>query len=64
MLAWKYKKERAMKPFTVWLKQPGVVIYVGGDPTKSVAPVITATLEKPQIIVDPEKNVITIVETK
>ena len=53
-----------MKPFTVWIKQPAVVVYIGGDPTKNIAPVITATLEKPQILVDPEKNTITIVETK
>jgi len=53
-----------MTAFTVWLKQSAVVVYIGGDPTKSQAPVITATLEKPQILVDPEKNTITIVETK
>lgn len=53
-----------MKAFTVWLKQPAVILYIGGDPAKNVAPVITATLEKPQILVDPEKNTITIVETK
>ena len=53
-----------MKAFTIWLKQPGVTLLVGGDPTKGDAPVITGTLEKPQIIIDPEKKTITIVETK
>lgn len=53
-----------MKAFTVWLKQPAVTLYIGGDPNKSQSPVITATIEKPQIIVDPEKNTITIIETK
>lgn len=53
-----------MKAFTVWLKQPAVVLYIGGDPTKGTAPVITATVEKPQILVDPEKHTITIIETK
>jgi len=53
-----------MKAFTVWLKQSAVALYIGGDPSKKEAPVITATIEKPQILVDPEKNTITIVETK
>ena len=53
-----------MKSFTVWLKQPSVTLFLGGDPKKGVAPVITATLENPQILVDQEKNTITIIETK
>jgi hypothetical protein len=53
-----------MKSFTVWLKQSKVALYVGGDPVKGEAPLIAATLEKPQVIVDMEKNTITIIETK
>lgn len=53
-----------MKAFTVWLKQTTVTLYVGGNPEKGQAPIITATVEKPQIIVDPQNNTITIVETK
>lgn len=53
-----------MKPFTIWLKQPTVTLFVGGDPSKGQAPLITATIEKPQILVDPEKNTIVIIETK
>lgn len=53
-----------MNSFTVWLKQSKVALFIGGDPNKGQAPVITATLEKPQILVDPEKNTIIIIETK
>lgn len=52
-----------MKPITIWLKAT-VTLYVGGDPAHGKAPVITTTLERPQVLVDPEKNVITIVESK
>jgi hypothetical protein len=53
-----------MKAFNIWLKGGMVTLYVGGDPEKGKAPVITATFEKPQILVDPEKNTITIIDTK
>lgn len=53
-----------MKAFTVWLKQEGVALYIGGDPNKGQAPVITASINKPQILVDPEKKTITITETR
>lgn len=53
-----------MKSFTVWLKQANVALYIGGNPEKGQAPVITMTVEKPQILFDPEKNTITIIETK
>jgi len=49
---------------TAWLKVSGVTLYVGGDPEKGKAPILTVTLEKPQILIDPEKNTITIVENK
>ncbi len=53
-----------MKPFTIWLNHPGVALFIGGDPGKGQAPIITITLERPQVLVDPEKNTIVIVETK
>lgn len=53
-----------MKAFTIWLKHPDVTLYINGDPNKGEAPVIAAKLEKPQIIVDPDKNTIVIMETK
>lgn len=53
-----------MKSFTIWLKQSSVTLYIGGDVSKGQAPMITATVEKPQILIDPEKNTITIKETK
>lgn len=52
-----------MKTMTVWLKVSGVTLNVGGDAAKSLPPVLTMKLEKPQVVIDPEKNTITIVET-
>lgn len=49
---------------TVWLKVSGVTLYVGGDPLQGKSPILTAVLERPQILIDHEKNTITIVETK
>ncbi len=53
-----------MKAFTIWLNKPDVTLYVGGSPEHGQPPVITATLEKPQIVFDPDKKTITIIETK
>lgn len=53
-----------MKSFTVWIKDPNVTLYVGGDIKEGEAPIITAVLENPQVLVDPDKKVITIVESK
>lgn len=52
-----------MRAFNVWLKA-NATLYVGGDPSKSKAPIVTMTFENPQILIDPEKNTITIIETK
>lgn len=52
-----------MRAFTIWLKNPAVTIFIGGDPAKGQVPVITGKLINPQIIVDPDKNTITIVDT-
>lgn len=49
---------------TIWLKGASTVLYVGGDPEKKQAPIVTAELEKPQILIDPDKNTVVIVETK
>ena len=53
-----------MEAVTAWLRVSGVVLSIGGDPAKGVPPVFTVKLEKPQVIVDPTKNTITIIETK
>jgi len=62
MSAQEHKED--MKQFTIWLKQPKVTIFIGGDPLKGQAPILTATIDNPQILVDREKNTITIVESK
>jgi hypothetical protein len=48
---------------TLWMKE-GAVIYMGGDPKKGQKPVVTATLDKPQIAMDEATNTIVITETK
>jgi len=53
-----------MKSLTVWLKQSNVTLYIGGDPSKGITPMVTTVVEKPQVLVDAEKNIITILETK
>jgi len=53
-----------VQAMTVWLKVSGVALFVGGDPAKGTPPTLTAKLEKPQVIIDPDKNTITITETK
>ena len=47
----------------IWLKE-NAKLYVGGDPTKGTQPLVTTTIQKPQVLVDQEKNTITIIETK
>jgi len=53
-----------MDKFNVWIKKPKVAIFIGGNPQKGQAPVITGEMDNPQIIIDKIKNTITIVETK
>jgi len=53
-----------MKSFTVWLKQPDVTLFIGGDPEKGEAPVITGKLDNPQILLDLQRKTITIIATK
>ena len=50
--------------YTFWLKKEAV-IYMGGDPTKGTTPTLTVVkVTNPQILIDPEKGTITIIETK
>jgi len=48
---------------TIWLKTMSTV-YIGGDPAKGKSPPVTVILDKPQVLVDHEKGIITIMETK
>ena len=52
-----------MQAVTTWLKVAGVMLYLGGSPDKGQPPIVTVKLDKPQVIVDPAKNTITIIET-
>ena len=47
----------------VWLKDKAIV-YLGGDPSKGEQPLVTTTVTKPQILIDPKNNTIIIKETK
>lgn len=47
----------------IWLKDRTVTMYFGGDPEKSKPPVMTAELRSPQIIVEPDKNKIRVIES-
>jgi len=49
---------------TVWLDKEKVALYIGGDPKKGEAPLVTIDLKSPQILVDKEKGTIIIVETQ
>ena len=49
---------------TNWIKAPGVMLYIGGNPEKGVAPIVTIPLNKPQVIVDSNKKTITIIESE
>jgi hypothetical protein len=48
---------------TIW-RRNRIVIYIGGDPAKGQNPELTIELENPQVLIDSESNIITIVETK
>jgi len=49
---------------TIWLKGDKTTLYIGGDPEKNQAPVVTAELKDPQILIEPDKYLIKILETK
>ncbi len=46
----------------IWLKGK-VALFIGGDPKKGQAPVVTINLDSPQILVDKDGSSITILET-
>jgi hypothetical protein len=48
----------------IWLKGEKTTLYLGGDPEKGQAPVVTAELTNPQILIEPDKYTIIIKETK
>ena len=49
---------------TIWLKGEKTTLYIGGDPEKGQAPVVTAELKDPQILIDPDKYQVIIKETR
>jgi len=49
---------------TIWLKGNKTTLYIGGDPEKNQAPVVTAELTDPQILIEPDRYRIDIKETK
>jgi len=49
---------------TIWLKGSNTTLYIGGDPEKNQAPIVTAELKDPQILIEPDKYLVRIVETK
>jgi hypothetical protein len=48
---------------TIWLKGEKTTLYIGGEPEKGQAPVVTAELKDPQILIEPDKHLIIIKET-
>lgn len=49
---------------TILLKE-GAVLFLGGDPAKSQAPLVTVSFPtQSQILIDQNKNTVVIVETK
>lgn len=53
-----------MAEYTFFLKKE-VTLYMGADPDKGGVPLLTIVkVKNPQILIDPEKGTITIVETK
>ncbi len=60
---WHRVKEDKME-YTFFLKKDAT-IYMGGDPLKGGVPTLTVVrVKNPQVLIDPEKGTITIIETK
>jgi len=53
-----------MQPITNWLKVKNVMVYLGGSPEQGKAPLVTVQMDNPQVIVDPNKKTITIIEAE
>ena len=49
---------------TIWLKGNNTTLYIGGDIEKGQAPVVTAELKDPQILIEPDKYLVVMKETK
>lgn len=48
---------------TVWLSE-GTKIFIGGDPSKGVKPIITVDAKSSQVQISEDKKQIVIIETK
>lgn len=48
---------------TVWIKR-NMVIFAGGNPNTGQTPELTIEVINPQILIDPDKGQIIILETK
>jgi hypothetical protein len=48
----------------IWLKGSTTTLYIGGDPEKKQAPVVTVELKDPQILIEPDKYLVVIKETQ
>jgi hypothetical protein len=46
------------------ISMENVALFVGGDPSKGMLPLITSTIKHLQILIDQEKNKVVIIETK
>jgi len=48
---------------TIWLRGDKTTLYIGGDIEKNQAPIVTAELKDPQILIEPDKYLVIIKET-
>ena len=49
---------------TIWLKDIKTTLYIGGDPDAGKAPVVTAELQNAQLLIEPDKYTVKIIEGK
>ena len=49
---------------TIWMKGGTTKMYVGGDPEKQEIPLIAAEIKDIQILIEPDKRTVTVLETK
>lgn len=48
----------------IWLKGEKAKLFIGGDPEDGNVPVVTGELKDPQILIEPDKYKIVILETR
>lgn len=48
---------------TIWIKG-NTTVYIGGEPEKGQAPVVTAELKNPQFLIEPNRYLVIIKETE